>query len=56
MLGVLNSWLVRRALQMFTLQLQMAKILCSPSMLVTWCTKPFSSAWARMASTSSRSM
>ncbi len=34
MFGVLNSWLVRNALQMFTLQLQMPKILFSPSMLV----------------------
>ena len=34
MLGVLNSWLVRRALHTFTLQLQMPNIFCSPSMLV----------------------
>ena len=34
MLGVLKSWLVRSALQTFTLQLQIAKIFSSPSMLV----------------------
>ena len=53
MLGVLNNWLVRRALHTLTLQLQMAKILFSPSMLVIWWTKPLSSAFFRMSRTSS---
>ena len=53
MLGVLNSCDVRSALQILTLQLQMAKIFPSPSMFVTWCTKPWSSAFLRMAIASS---
>ena len=53
MLGVLNSWLVRKALQTLTLQLQMAKILFSPSMFVIWCTKPLSSAFCKICITSS---
>ena len=53
MLGVLNSWLVRRALQTLTLQLQMPKIFCSPSMLVIWWTKPLSSAFLKISMASS---
>ena len=52
-LGVLKSMLVRRALQIFTSQLQMSKILFSPSMLVIWWTKPLSSARLRISSASS---
>ena len=51
MLGVLKSWEVRSAWQTFTWQLQMAKILFSPSMFVIWCTKPFFSAWSRVSMT-----
>ena len=53
MFGVLKSWLVRRALQTLTLQLQMPKIFCSPSMFVIWWTKPFSSALRKISSASS---
>ena len=48
MLGVLKSMLVRSALQIFTSQLQMSKILFSPSILVIWWTKPLSSARLRI--------
>ena len=38
MFGVLNSWLVLSAKQEPSAQLQMAKILSSPSMFVIWWT------------------
>ena len=53
MLGVLKSWEVRSALQTLTLQLQMAKIFCSPSMLVIWWTKPLASAFLKISRASS---